>query len=130
MTLRVAPVVAFVLISAQPTPAQKPDPRREPATAITEMIRLMERKDYVTLLKTYARPDDLKEMLVTKTIEVVATEFAQKRAAGALEALKTASTMTPEFTADGTRATYRFDKPIGGDSRLSLMKIGEYWYLR
>jgi hypothetical protein len=130
MTLRCVTAVAIVLGAAQPAPSQQPDPRREPATAIAEMVRLLERKDHVTLLKTFARPDDLKEMLATKTIEVVAAEFAQKRAAGALEALKAASTMKPELSADGTRATYRFDKPIGGDSRVTLMKIGEYWYLR
>jgi len=130
MTLRLVSVAALVLSFVQPMLAQKPDPRREPATAIAEMVRLLEGKDYVTLLKTFARPDDLKQMLATKTIEVVAAEFAEKKAAGALEALKAASTMKPELTADGTRADYRFGRPIGGDTKVTLMKIGELWYLR
>ena len=121
----------FVGLSLQPVrAAQRPDPRREPATAIAEAIRLLERKDYVALLENFARPDELKAMLAKKPIEELAADFGQRRAAGTLDALKAASRMTPELSQDGLRADYRFEKPVGGENRVRLVRIGEYWFLR
>lgn len=123
----------FIFIAFfQPAFSQRADPRREPATAIAEAVRLLERSDHVGFLKTFMRPDELKEMLAKyKTIEDVANEFGRDdRPAKMLDVLKAASTLTPTMNAEGTRADYRFEKPVGGARRLSLTKIGDYWYIR
>jgi hypothetical protein len=116
----------------QSSATQPADPRREPASAIKEAIRLLEARDYAAFVKTCMRPSELEEMLVKhKTVEEVAKEFAQSdRAARMLDVLKAASTMTPVMNADGTRANYTFEKPVGGAKRLSLAKVDGLWYLR
>jgi hypothetical protein len=108
------------------------DPRREPGTAIKEAIRLLEARDYAVVVKTFIRPSELEEMLTKHgTIEEVAKEFVKDdRPAKMLDVLKAASTMTPTMNADGTRANYTFEKPVGGAKRLSMAKIGDYWFLR
>jgi hypothetical protein len=111
---------------------QTNDPRVEPGTAIKEAIRLLEARDYVGFVKTCIRPSELTEM-TTKygTVEEAAKAFANTdRPAKLLDILKAASALTPAINADGTRADYRFDKPVAGANRLSLAKIDGYWYLR
>lgn len=110
--------------------AQQPDPRRDPAAAIKEMLRLAEASDYVTLLKTFARPVDLETMLKKGTIEELAANFQKGRGADFVVALKTAAAMKPAMSEDGLRARYQFDKRIGNDMSMELWKVGEYWYLK
>jgi hypothetical protein len=123
-------VLAVLAGPVQPTFGQREDPRREPATAVTEVIRLLEKKDYVAVLETFMHPEDLKRQLTRKTIQVLATEFGERKASDVLSVFKEAAKMTPTLSPDGTRAQYRFSKPIGGDDDLSLVKIGDYWFIR
>lgn len=78
------------------------------------------------------RPGELEEMLTEHgTIEEVAKELVKNdRPAKMLDILQAASALTPTMNADGTRANYRFEKPIGGANRLSMAKSGDYWFLR
>ena len=110
--------------------AQQPDPRRDPAAAVKEMLRLAEANDYVTLLKTFARPADLERMLKRGTIEDVSAAFQKDRGAEFIVTLKTAAAMKPAMSEDGQRARYQFDKRIGNDMSMELWKVGEYWYLK
>jgi hypothetical protein len=127
-------VMLFAIVSTGllQTPAQAADPRREPATAIAEGIRLLEAKDYVTFVKTCFRPSEVEEL--TKkfgTVEDVAKALEKAgKPAQLLEVLKAASTLTPTLNATGTRADYKFEKPVAGANRLSLAKVGDLWYLR
>ena len=121
-------VLVFLIVA--PIAAQNPDPRRDPTLAVAEMIRLLEKKDHATLLKTFATPEELERLTRDKTFDARVVEFANTRAAGYLLALQAASKMKPTFNDDRTRAYYRFEKPIGGEPRISLQKIGEFWYLR
>lgn len=130
MTFRLLAPCALLCALVLPALGQKIDPRREPATTVAEAIRVLERKDYATFLQKFARPEELKELLAKKTIEEVSAEFAKEKAADVLLALKAAATMTPALSREGTRADYRFEKPIGGESRITLEKIGEHWYFR
>jgi hypothetical protein len=109
-----------------------PDPRREPATAIAACARLLEAKEYVGFVKTCFRPAELQELSAKYgTEEAVAQEFEKSGGpAKLLDVLKAASTVTPVMNAAGTRADYRFEKPVAGANRLSLVKIGELWFLR
>lgn len=86
-------LVLFAAVFAgffQPTSGHQLDPRREPATAIGEAVRLLERNDHVAFLKAFMRPDELKEML----------------------------------------AKYGTIEDVAAESRLSLTKIGDYWFIR
>jgi hypothetical protein len=125
-------VAAIVISGAFQSASTPPDPRREPATAIKEAIRLLEARDYLVFVKTVIRPSELEELLTKHgTLEEVAKEFAKNdRPARILDVLKAASTLTPTRNADGTGANYAFEKPVGGAKRLSMAKIGDYWFLR
>jgi hypothetical protein len=116
----------------QSSSAPSSDRRREPGTAIEEAIRLLEGREYVEFVKAFIRPSELAEMMTKYgTIEEVAKEFAKNdRPAKMLDVLKAASAMTPTLTAEGTRADYRFEKPVGGANRLSMAKIDGYWFIR
>ena len=109
---------------------QTPNPRTQPATAVKEAIRMLEAKKYTDFLKTFTSPSELEELLLKGSIEELAAEFGERRAPDILAALRAASTMTPTLNAEGNRATYRFEKPFGREARISMAKIGEYWYFR
>ena len=128
--VRLSLVLAVIGWSAATVAAQQPDPRRDPAAAIKEMLRLAEANDYVTLLKTFARPADLETMLKKGTIEELAANFQKGRGADFIAALKTAAAMKPAMSEDGLRARYQFDKRIGNDMSMELWKVGEFWYLK
>ena len=115
---------------ARPSAAQKPDPRTQPAAAIAEAIRLLEGKEYARFLETFSRPGDLTEMLATRKMDDLVAEFASERSPDILAALKAASGMPPTVSQDGLRVDYRFEKPFGREKRISMVKIGEYWYFR
>jgi hypothetical protein len=112
------------------TLTQTPDPRTQPATAVKEAIRLLEARKYADFLKTFTRPSELEELLAKGSMEELAADFGERRAPDILAALRAAATMEPVLTQDGTRAEYKFEKPFGRERRISMAKIGEYWYFR
>jgi hypothetical protein len=109
---------------------QAADPRTQPETAVKEAIRLLDAKKFVDFLETFARPGEVEELTAKAPIEEVAKEFGERRAPDLLSALRAASTMKPTLNQDATRADYRFEKPFGRERRISMVKIGEFWYLR
>ena len=111
-------------------PRRSADPRTQPATAIAEAIRLLEAKEYARFLETFSRPGDLTEMLATRKMDDLVAEFASERSPDILAALKAASGMQPTVSQDGLRVDYRFEKPFGREKRISMVKIGEFWYFR
>lgn len=125
-------VFALVVFSLASVGArgQTPDPRTQPETAVKEGIRLLEAKKYAEFLQTFARPSEVEELIAKGPIEDVAKEFGDRRAPDLLAALRAASAMKPTLNEDGTRAEYRFEKPFGRERRISMVKIGEFWYMR
>jgi hypothetical protein len=118
--------------AVEPVFATQTDSRRELTAVIKEAIVLLERKDYVAFMKTFVRPEELKEMLEKhESIEVVAREFGRsEQPSTLLKALEASSKIEPTFSREGTRADYVFEAPIGGERRLSFQKIGDRWFLR
>ena len=106
------------------------DPRTQPDSAIKEAIRLLEAKKYAEFIRTFARPSELEELLARQSLEAVSADFEKRKAADVLAMLRAAATMKPALNEDRTRAEYAFEKPVGGERRLQLEKIGQFWYLR
>lgn len=129
------PMVWVVLVTSMPdvvTARQQTDPRSQVTAAIRDAIRLLEANQHLEFVKRYMRPSEL-ERQVAKfgSPENVAAEFVkQQRAPLMLKALQAALKLEPAFDADGTRARYAFSAPIGGESALTLQKIGDRWYIR
>lgn len=125
-----APLLAgtFSALGAQ----QQPNLKGQTTAVVQDAIRLLESKLYLDFIKKYMRPSELEE-LVAKfgSPENVAAEFdKQQRAPGMLTALRAALKLEPAFDAEGTRARYTFETPIGGERALTLQKIGDRWYIR
>ena len=109
---------------------QTPDPRTQPESAVKEAIRLLEASKYADFLKTFARPSEVEELVAKRPMDEVAAEFGEKRAPDLLAALRAASTMKPTLSTEGTRADYTFDEAVRPERRISMVKIGEFWYFR
>ncbi len=125
-----AAMIAIVVLAPFVQVAQTSNPRTQPETAVKEGIRLLEAGKHAEFLKTFARPSEVEELVAKRSIEELAAEFGEKRAPDLLAALRAASTMKPTMSAEGTRAEYSFEKPFGRERRISMVKIGEFWYLR
>ncbi len=95
-----------------------------------EAIRLLEAGKHAEFLKTFARPSEVEEIWQRDRWTKLAAEFGEKRAPDLLAALRAASTMKPTLSAEGTRAEYMFEKPFGRERKISMVKIGEFWYFR
>jgi len=104
-----------------------PDPREKLESAIPEMIRLLETKEYTTLLKNYAPPEVLKAITGKTSLEEVAKEFGEGKAEKLLTVLKSIKEMKPTLDADGKKATYEGLK--GEKSKIVFLKIDKYWYI-
>ena len=117
-------IVALVASVAR---ADEADPREKLDTAIPEAIRLLEAKDYATLLKEFVLPDDFKKITANVKLEDFAKQFGEDKAADALKALKSLKDKKPEMSADGTKATFKLDDPQS--KPMVWMKVDKYWYI-
>ena len=123
-------IVTILAASFQTTFGQQADPRREPATALKEAVRLLESKKHEEFLQKFVSPSEL-ETRIKKlgSLKNMMVEFDRAgRFELALKALQAAMKVQPTFYNEGTRANYRFDAPIGGEVRLQLTKINGLWY--
>ena len=129
------PLACVVLLTSMPdavTARQQTDSRSQITAVVRDAIRLLEANQHLDFIKKYMRPSEL-ERQVAKfgSPENVAAEFVkQQRAPLMLKALQAALKLEPAFDSDGTRARYTFPAPIGGESTLTLQKIGDRWYIR
>lgn len=106
---------------------EKADPREKLDTAIAEAIRLLEAKDYETLLKNFVPPDELKRITERKSFDEFVKEFSKGKAATLLEVLKWAKDKKPTLDKDGRRADFGPYKE--GSKSFKMYKIGDYWYI-
>jgi hypothetical protein len=123
-------ILAILAASFQTTFGQQADPRREPATALKEAIRLLESKSHAEFIQKCMSPiqlDRAKQRF--GTLENAVAEFGRQGGfETALKAFQAAMKVQPTFYDGGTRANYAFDAPIGGERRLQLQKIDGLWY--
>ena len=129
------PTVCVVLFTSMPDAViarQQTDPRSQVTAVVRDAIWLLETNQHSDFIKKYMRPSEL-ERQVAKfgSLENVAAEFVkQQRAPQMLKALQAALKLEPTVDSDGTRARYSFPAPLGGESALTLQKIGDRWYIR
>lgn len=124
--------VAFGLLTTFAYAADPPDadPQEELATAIPEAIRLLEEEEYVTFLKNFVPPSDLKKITDKRSIEEVAEGFGEKKAPQLLEVLNSIKDAEPTLDDDEKKATYALKKPLGSKKSISFIKIEKRWYLQ
>lgn len=108
----------------------KPDPREELATAIPEMIRLLEAEEYETLITSFASPEDLKRITEQRSIDEIVKGFREGRAQTLLAILKAINGQKPELDEAGTTATFTHGVKQAPRETIAFKKIGKYWYIQ
>ena len=109
------------------------DPRSGLPSTIDEAIRLLETKDYLTMIREFANPKDLKKILEDKSLETVAARFGIRKADELLRILKLARGVEPQFAESGTRATFfiktDLDQQAGAKDKIAFEKVDRRWYI-
>jgi hypothetical protein len=94
--------------------------------ALAEIARLLEKKDYQTLIETFALPDELKSVQQTG-IAKIAEGYGRNRADELKAAVTKAATMEPKYNDDRTEAVFDGE---GFDRALRFLQADGRWYLR
>lgn len=119
---------AFGVANAEET--KKADPREKLETAVPEAIRLLEKKEYIELLKKFVSPDELKEITKQTKIEDFAKEFGKDKAEQLLKALKATKDVKPKLDDDMKIAVFEFKEEVDGRDSIKFKKVDKYWYIK
>lgn len=123
-------VVAALAVGSQPAVAdlkEKTDPQEQLKTAIPEAIRLLEAKEHKKLIQKFAHPDEVKKIIQNSSLDEVAKQFGEGKAAELLKVLKEVKDQKPTLNADGDQATY---KPKSGGRQVVFAKVGKLWHIK
>jgi hypothetical protein len=125
---------ASLLLGQATKAAPPPELREQLPTAIAHGIRLLETKQYARFLQEFVSPLEMKRVLGSEAGTAIDPEtianFAEKKAATLLQALRDAEKTTPAFEDNGQTAVYALKTPIGGRSTMAFTRVGKYWYIR
>ena len=113
-----------------PIIARAIDPRSGLRSCIATVTRLLEKKEYVTVITTSVPPKTLERILKGTTVEQLAENFSQKKAGRLLEVLKAIGDVEPSVEAGGRVASFALKQAIGGKMKITFEKVGRYWYTR
>lgn len=125
--LLLAAGLAVSLGQALADEAAKPDPREKVETSIAEAIRLLEAKEFETLINNFLPPDELSSLTSQVSMAQIIAIYEQ-RAPQHLKALKEAQKAMPTYDGDGLVATFKLAKPINGQDAVVFKKIDKFWY--
>jgi hypothetical protein len=113
--------------------AQKDDeanPREKLSTAIPYAIKLMEKKEFETVLEQFVPPDELKKITEKKPMADFAKEFGQHHSPRLLKVLKTIKDAEPTYDETGKIAVYQLKAPDEGNKDIKFIKIDKFWYIK
>lgn len=121
---------ALLLVVGAVVAEDKPDPREQLATAITEGIRLLEAKDYERFLQDFVPPEDFKRITQKRPLVEFAAGFGQEKATQLLEVLKEIKDAKPMLDEAGNKATFAINEEIAGKKTVTFRKVEKYWYIQ
>jgi len=106
------------------------DIRQDLDKLVPEAIRLLEAKEYVTLIETLATPEDLKKITSEGGLAKIAEEFGKQKSAGLLAVFKAIKDKKPKLSEDGNTATYTLPEiPDVPKSDIVFTKIEGRWFI-
>jgi hypothetical protein len=98
---------------------------------VPETIRLLEAKEFVTVLETLVPPGEFKKITAEKPIAEFAAMFGEKKAASLLAVLKVVKDLKPKVSEDGNTATYALpENPEFPKTEIVFAKIGGRWFIK
>jgi hypothetical protein len=128
--MQAALVCSVVFVAAACTAEPKADPRQKLETAIPEAIRLLEAKEYETLLKTYIPPDELKKINEEGALPKILKGFEADKAIDLLRILKEIKDQKPTLDANGMKATFKLkETEKTGRDTITFVLIDKLWYI-
>lgn len=115
---------------APPFQARPLAPAREDVVAtIKEAVRLLDAREYKTVLFEFFPPDSVKTWATSPaSIEQRLEIFSTLSVGFILPKLRASISLTPTFDDAKTKATFRF-KTHEGSGRLLMVKVDRYWYI-
>lgn len=131
MNSLIRPAVALVATFTFSYAAVPDDVRGDLGRLVPEAIRLLEAKEFATVLETLVPPDEFKKITADKPIAEFAAMFGEKKAASLLAVLKTVKDLKPVISADGVTATYALpENPEFPKKEMVFTKIEGRWYIK
>ncbi|MBM3999606.1 MAG: hypothetical protein FJ297_08735 [Planctomycetes bacterium] len=117
---------------AQEAGEAKAHPQAKLETAIPAAIKVLENKDYVLFLKTFAGKDDRKFIMENGGFESFAMEWGESKAGILLNVLKSIQDQEPEMRKEGAEAVYKIPesvKSLGKKKVVVFARVDNLWYL-
>ena len=97
---------------------------------VPEAVRLLEAKDFATVLETLMPPDEFKKITAQMPLAEFAAKFGENNAAHLLAALKSLKDKKPKISEDGSKATFDLTEIPGvGKKDMVFTKIEGRWFL-
>jgi hypothetical protein len=107
------------------------DVRGDLGKLIPEMIRLLEAKDYASVLEALVPPDIFKKITAEQPLEKFAKEFGEGKAASLLAVMKAVKDMKPKLSEDGNTATYDLpENPAFPKKEIIFTKVEKRWFIK
>ncbi len=98
---------------------------------VPETIRLLEAKEYATVLETLVPPDEFKKFIGEVPLAEAAEQFDKNAAAKLLELMKVVKDLKPKLSEDGATATFDFPEIPGFSQKTAdFKKIEGMWFLK
>jgi hypothetical protein len=131
MKIFIRPAVALLATFTCGFAAVPDDIRGNLDKLVPEAIRLLEAKEFATLLETLVPPDIFKQLTAEHPIAEFAAQFGKDKSASLLAVLKAVKDKKPKFSEDGNTATFVLpENPEFPKKELVFAKIEGRWFIK
>lgn len=125
-----APVVALAATLTFGFAALPDDVRGNLDKLVPETVRLLEAKDYATVLEALVPPADFKKITAETPLADFAKEFGKEKAGQLLAVLKSLQDKKPKLSEDGNTATFDLpENPVFPKNAITFTKIEGRWFI-
>ena len=125
------PAVALLATLTFSFAAVPDDVRQNLDKLVPEAIRLLEAKEYVTVLEILMLPEDFKNITENLPVAEFAAKFGEQKAAKLLAVLKAAKDLKPILSEDGNIATFELpENPEFPRKALVFERIDGRWFIK
>ena len=131
MKLLIRPAIALLATFTISIAAVPDEVRGDLGKLVPEMIRLLEAKDYASVLEALVPPDVFKEITAEQPIDKFAKEFGETKAASLLAVLKAVKDKKPKLSEDGNTATFDLpENPEFPKKEIVFTKVEKRWFIK
>ncbi len=127
----IRPAIALLATFNMSIAAVPDDVRGDLGKLVPEMVRLLEAKEYASVLEALVPPDIFKKITADQPIADFAKQFGETKAASLLAVLKALKDMKPKLSEDGNTATYDLpENPAFPKKEIIFTKVEKRWFIK